>query len=110
MAVVTTVYDSTCKVCDVVRYQLYKAFIYVQRSRQLSANERIFQDIKGFDREAGYHLANMNDATNKKYAGFSNAFQRKYDNKKDNKIEENVIVFGLMPNFFNNFNKGINSF
>ncbi len=67
MAVVTTVYDSTCKVCDVVRYQLYKAFIYVQRSRQLSANERIFQDIKGFDREAGYHLANMNDATNKKY-------------------------------------------
>ena len=67
MAVVTTVYDSTCKVCDIVRYQLYKAFIYVQRSRQLSANERIFQDIKGFDREAGYHLANMNDATNKKY-------------------------------------------
>tara|TARA_B000000532_G_scaffold205429_1_gene173076 strand:- start:9551 stop:9820 length:270 start_codon:yes stop_codon:yes gene_type:complete len=67
MAVVTTVYDSTCKVCDVVRYQLYKAFIYVQRSRQLSANEKIFQDIKGFDREAGYHLANMNDATNKKY-------------------------------------------
>ena len=50
MAVVTTVYDSTCKVCDVVRYQLYRAFIYVQRSRQL-----------------GDHLANMNDATNKKY-------------------------------------------
>jgi hypothetical protein len=50
------------------------------------------------------------NATNKKYKGFSNAFQRKYDNKKDNKIEENVIVFGLIPSFFNNFNKGINSF
>ena len=42
------------------------------------------------------------NATNKKYKEFSNAFQRKYDNKKDNKIEENVIVFGLIPNFLNN--------
>lgn len=67
MAVVATVYDNTCKVCDVVRYQLYKAFIYVQRSRQLGANERIFHDIKEVDKDAGYHLANMNDATNKKY-------------------------------------------
>ena len=39
MAVVTTVYDNTCKVCDVVRYQLYRAFIFMQRSKQLSANE-----------------------------------------------------------------------
>ena len=67
MAVVATVYDNTCKVCDVVRYQLYKAFIYIQRSRQLGANERIFHDIKEVDKDAGYHLANMNDATNKKY-------------------------------------------
>ncbi len=67
MAVVTTVYDSTCKVCDVVRYQLYRAFIYVQRSRQLGVNERIFHDIKDVDKDAGYHLANMNEATNKKY-------------------------------------------
>ena len=67
MAVVATVYDNTCKVCDVVRYQLYKAFIYIQRSRQLGANERIFLEIKEVDKDAGYHLANMNDATNKKY-------------------------------------------
>ena len=67
MAVVETVYDSTCKVCDIVRYQLYRAYIYVQRSKQLSANERIFLEIKEVDKDAGYHLANMNDATNKKY-------------------------------------------
>ena len=67
MAVVATVYDNTCKVCDVVRYQLYKAFIYIQRSKQLGANERIFHEIKEVDKDAGYHLANMNDATNKKY-------------------------------------------
>ena len=67
MAVVTTVYDSTCKVCDVVRYQLYRAFIYIQRSRQLGVNEKIFHDIKDVDKDAGYHLANMNEATNKKY-------------------------------------------
>ena len=67
MAVVATVYDNTCKVCDVVRYQLYKAFIYIQRSKQLGVNERIFHEIKEVDKDAGYHLANMNDATNKKY-------------------------------------------
>ena len=67
MAVVETVYDNTCKVCDIVRYQLYRAFIFVQRSKQLSANERIFLEIRDVDKDAGYHLANMNDATNKKY-------------------------------------------
>ena len=67
MAVVETVYDSTCKVCDIVRYQLYRAYIYVQRSKQLSANERIFLEIRDVDKDAGYHLANMNEATNKKY-------------------------------------------
>jgi len=67
MAVVATVYDNTCKVCDVVRYQLYKAFIYVQRSRQLGVNEKIFHEIREVDKDAGYHLANMNEATNKKY-------------------------------------------
>ena len=67
MAVVETVYDNTCKVCDVVRYQLYRAYIYVQRSKQLSANERIFLEIRDVDKDAGYHLANMNEATNKKY-------------------------------------------
>ena len=67
MAVVATVYDNTCKVCGVVRYQLYKAFIFMQRSKQLSANEKIFLEIKEVDKDAGYHLANMNDATNKRY-------------------------------------------
>ena len=50
-AVVTTVYDSTCKVCDVA-HQLYRAFIYVQRSRQPSANERIFHEIREVDKDA----------------------------------------------------------
>ena len=76
MAVVETVYDSTCKVCDVVRYQLYRAYIYVQRSKQLSANERIFLEIKEVDKDAGYHLANMNDATNKKYDEKLKSFRR----------------------------------
>ena len=67
MAVVETVYDSTWKVCGVVRCQLYRAFIYVQRYRQLGANERVYHDIKEVDKDAGYHLANMNEATNKKY-------------------------------------------
>ena len=67
MAVVETVYDSTCKVCDIVRYQLYRAYIYVQRSKQLSANERIFLEIRDVDKDAGYHLANMNDKTNQHY-------------------------------------------
>jgi hypothetical protein len=30
-------------------------------------NERIYHDIKEVDKDAGYHLANMNEATNKKY-------------------------------------------
>tara|TARA_Y100001972_G_scaffold125859_1_gene178038 strand:+ start:621 stop:890 length:270 start_codon:yes stop_codon:yes gene_type:complete len=76
MAVVETVYDSTCKVCDIVRYQLYRAYIYVQRSKQLSANERIFLEIKEVDKDAGYHLANMNDATNKKYDEKLKSFRR----------------------------------
>ena len=77
MAVVTTVYDSTCKVCDVVRYQLYRVFIYVlQRSRQLGANERIFHEIREVDKDAGYHLANMNEATNKKYDSKLKKFQK----------------------------------
>ena len=67
MAVVETVYDSACKVCDIVRYQLYRAYIYVQRSKQLSANERIFLEIRDVDKDAGYHLANMNDKTNQHY-------------------------------------------
>tara|TARA_B100001094_G_C17893974_1_gene653075 strand:- start:406 stop:672 length:267 start_codon:yes stop_codon:yes gene_type:complete len=67
MAVVATVYDSTCKVCDVVRYQLFRVFNHIQRSKQLSANMAIFADIQNVDKDAGYHLANMNDATNKKY-------------------------------------------
>ena len=67
MAVVETVYDNTCKVCDVVRYQLYRVFVFIQRSKQLSANERIFLEIRDVDKDAGYHLANMNEATNKKY-------------------------------------------
>ena len=66
MAVVTTVYDSTCKVCDVVRYQLFKIYIHILKSRQMSANIKFFMRLK-VDKDAGYYLTRMNEATIKKY-------------------------------------------
>ena len=53
MAVVATVYDSTCKVCDVVRYQVFRVINHIQRSKQLSANMAIFADIQNVDKDAG---------------------------------------------------------
>ena len=67
MSVASAVYDSTCVVCDWVNNTLRRVWLRVQRSRQLAANYRIYEQMKLVDKDAGYHLANMNDRTNKYY-------------------------------------------
>ena len=67
MSVASAVYDGTCVVCDWVNNTLRRAWLRVQRSRQLAANHRIYDQMKLVDKDAGYHLANMNDKTNQHY-------------------------------------------
>ena len=67
MSVASAVYDSTCVVFDYVNNIIRRVWLGMQRSRQLSANYRIYEEIRRFDEDAGYHLANMNDKTNKYY-------------------------------------------
>ena len=67
MSVASAVYDSTCVVCDWVNNTLRRIWVRVQRSSQLDANYRIYQQMKLVDNDAGYHLANMNDNTNQHY-------------------------------------------
>ena len=67
MSVASAVYDSTCVVCDWVNNTLRRIWLRVQRSRQLAANYRIYEEIRRFDEDAGYHLANMNEKTNQHY-------------------------------------------
>ena len=63
MSVATAVYEQTCHVCDEIRLFL----IEMQRGKQLSANRKIFEEYRRFDREAPYHLARVQDQTNKEY-------------------------------------------
>ena len=67
MSVASAVYDSTCVVCDYVNNIIRRVWLRMQRSRQLSANYKIYEEIRRFDDDAGYHLANMNDRTNQYY-------------------------------------------
>ena len=67
MSVASAVYDSTCVVCDYVNNIIRRVWLGMQRSRQLSANQKIYNEIRRFDKDAGYHLANMNERTNKYY-------------------------------------------
>ena len=67
MSVASAVYDSTCVVCDWVNNIVRRTWLRVQRSRQLAANYRIYEQMKLVDKDAGYHLANMNDKTNQHY-------------------------------------------
>ena len=67
MSVASAVYDSTCVVCDWVNNIVRRSWLRVQRSRQLAANHRIYDQMKLVDNAAGYHLANMNDKTNQHY-------------------------------------------
>ena len=67
MSVASAVYDSTCVVCDWDNNIVRRAWLRVQRSRQLAANHRIYEQMKLVDNDAGYHLANMNDKTIQHY-------------------------------------------
>ncbi len=67
MSVASAVYDSTCVVCDWVNNIVRRMWLRIQRSRQLAANHRIYEQMKLVDTDAGYHLANMNDKTNQHY-------------------------------------------
>ena len=67
MSVASAVYDGTCVVCDWVNNIVRRAWLRVQRSRQLAANHRIYDQMKLVDKDAGYHLANMNEKTNQQY-------------------------------------------
>ena len=67
MSVASADYDGTCVVCDWVNNTIRRAWLRVQRSRQLAANHRIYDQMKLVDKDAGYHLANMNDKTNQHY-------------------------------------------
>ena len=49
MSVASTVYDSTCVVCDYVNNVVRRMWLGMQRSRQLSANYKIYEEIKRFD-------------------------------------------------------------
>ena len=60
MSVASAVYDGTCVVCDYVNNIIRRVWLRMQRSRQLSANYKIYEEIRRFDDDAGYHLANMN--------------------------------------------------
>ena len=67
MSVASAVYDGTCVVCDWVYNIVRRSWLRVQRSRQLAANHRIYDQMKLVDKDAGYHLANMNEKTNQHY-------------------------------------------
>ena len=65
MSVASAVYDSTCVVCDWVNNIVRRSWLRVQRSRQLAANYRIYEQMKLVDKDAGYYLSRMNERTNK---------------------------------------------
>ena len=65
MSVAEAVYEGTCHVCDTVKSTFLRVYYNIQRGRQLSANQKIFQEIIHFDRDAGYHLAQMNEKPTK---------------------------------------------
>ena len=70
MSVASAVYERTCHVCDVVKYHVVKIFLNMQRGRQLSANQRIMNEVHIWnrgDKDLMYHLQQMNEATNQEY-------------------------------------------
>ena len=73
MSVATAVYEQTCHVCDAVRLFVMRAFINMQRGRQLSANQRVIRqymhiEYYGYkDPDLPYHLNRINDRTNEEY-------------------------------------------
>ena len=53
MSVASAVYDSTCVVCDYVNNVMRRVWLGMQRSRQLSANYKIYEEIIRFDKVFG---------------------------------------------------------
>jgi len=86
MSVATAVYDTTCHVCDYFNNVARRIWLRVQRSRQMSANYKVFEDMKKFDKDAGYHLYRMNERTNKYYENEMSKIKRitwAWDTKND---------------------------
>ena len=73
MSVATAVYRQTCHVCDAIRLFVMRAFINMQRGRQLSANQKVIRqymhiEYYGYkDPDLPYHLNRINDRTNEEY-------------------------------------------
>ena len=72
MSVATAVYEETCKICESISLWFQKTIIQLQRSRQLSANREIIEQLPSImavtqNKELNYNLDKMNDLTNKLY-------------------------------------------
>lgn len=72
MSVATAVYVETCKICESISLWFQKTIIQLQRSRQLSANREIIEQLPSImavtqNKELNYNLDKMNDLTNKLY-------------------------------------------
>ena len=70
MSVASAVYERTCHVCDAIRLYFKRAIIQMQRGRQLSANNKIMNEMHlEYNRDADlrFHLNQMNDRTNEEY-------------------------------------------
>ena len=71
MSVASAVYERTCHVCDAIRlYFQRSSIIQMQRGRQLSANQKIMNEMHfeyARDADLRFHLNQMNDRTNEEY-------------------------------------------
>ena len=70
MSVASAVYERTCHVCDAVRLYFQRAISQMQRGRQLSANQRIMNEVHIWnrgDKDLMFHLQQMNEATNREF-------------------------------------------
>lgn len=72
MSVAMAVYEETCKICESISLWFQKTIIQLQRSRQLSANREIIEQLPSImavtqNKELNYNLDKMNDLTNKLY-------------------------------------------
>ena len=67
MSVASAVYTQTCHVCDTIRKYLLTFYYKVQRNKQLSANQKIYETHMGMDKDKDYHLNKMIDQTISEY-------------------------------------------
>ena len=67
MSVASAVYEQTCHVCALINYFFYRIYIDILRSRQISVNRKIYEEIRRSDRDADYYLEKMNQTANEEY-------------------------------------------